>query len=126
MKMMNSKNSQLGFLLNAFICLMLFQGCAQMTLTHVAKLRIGMTIVETLSVTNVSPKHKFILDNIDTADEIEVHSYLLSSGDYISNYFLVFRNKKLIFWGYPHEYARNNDPFINKIGQQAVSELDEL
>ena len=111
----------------AFIYLLLFQSCIPpMTLTQVANLRMEMRVEETLAVTNISPEHKFILDSNFTPDEIEVHSYILSSGDYESHYFLAFRNKNLFFWGYPHEYAREKDPFINEIGQKAVIKLNEL
>ena len=97
-----------------------------MTLTHVSELRMEMTVEETLAVTNIYPEYKIILNSIITPDEIEVHSYILSSGDYTSRYFLAFRNKKLFFWGYPHEFAREKDPFIKEIGQKAVIKLNEL
>tara|TARA_B100000315_G_C14283374_1_gene454046 strand:+ start:126 stop:536 length:411 start_codon:yes stop_codon:yes gene_type:complete len=115
-----------SFSLYAFISFFLFHHCAQMTLTHIANLRMEMTVEETLDITSISPTYQFILDDINTPDEIEVHSYILSSGDYKSNYFLVFRNKKLFYWGYPHEFARKQDPFLNEIGKKAINRLDEL
>jgi len=97
-----------------------------MTLSDVAKLRKGMTVEESQRFTRISPKHIFILDTSEGGDTIEVHSYILSSGNYGSNYFLAYRNNQLIYWGYPHEFARSRDPLLNEIGQRAVRKSEQL
>ena len=100
--------------------------CAQITLTQVGKLRMGMTIEESQKVTTVSPKYTIPLGTIEGNGTIEVHSYILTSGNYKSNYFLAYRSARLIYWGYPHEFARSKDPLLNEIGQKAVSRLEQL
>jgi hypothetical protein len=103
-----------------------FVSCAQMTLRHVGKLRQGMTVEESQKVTNISRKYTFFLDTIEGDGPVEVHSYILSSGDYRSNYFLAYRDGRLIYWGYPHEFARSKDPLLNEIGRKAVNRLEQL
>lgn len=107
-------------------CISFFVSCVhpqphRITLWHLAKLRQGMTVEESQKVTNKSPKHTFFLDGLEGNDTIEVHAYILFSGAYGSNYFLVYRNKRLIYWGYPHEFARSKDPVLNEIGRKAAS-----
>ena len=103
-----------------------FVSCARMTLSHVGRLRKGMTVQESQQVTNISPKYIFSLDLSDGDEITEVHSYILSSGDYTSNYFLAYQNNLLIYWGYPHEFARSKDPLLNEIGRKAARKLENL
>ena len=103
-----------------------FVSCARMTLSHVGRLRKGMTVQESQQVTNISPNYVFLLDLSEGDEIIEVHSYTLSSGDYHSKYFLAYQNNLLIYWGYPHEFARSRDPLLNEIGRNAVSRLEKL
>lgn len=49
-----------------------------------------------------------------------VQVYSLVSGDYASDYFLTYQNGRLIFWGYPNEYARDKSNFIRSVGRYAV------
>ena len=108
------------------VCISSFVSCAQMTLSHVGKLRQGMTVEESQVVLSVSPKYTFSLDIAEGNETIEVQSYILSSGDYTSNYFLAYRNNRLIYWGYPHEFARSKDSLLNEIGLSAVIMLEKL
>lgn len=103
-----------------------FVSCAQMTLRDVGELRQGMTVEESQMVTNISPKYTFFLDTIEGDGQIEVHSYILTSGNYKSNYFLAYRDGQLIYWGYPHEFARSKDPLLNEIGRKGVNRLEQL
>lgn len=100
--------------------------CAELTLTQVGKLRMGMTVEESQKATGVSPKYIIPLDTIEGNGTVEVHSYILSSGNYKSNYFLAYRNGGLMYWGYPHEFARSKDQLLNEIGQKAVSRIAQL
>ena len=121
MKKTHSVKSFLAVIIIVFV----FSACAKLTLTHVSNLRKGMTIQESQTSLNRSYQREFILNNISSTDKIIVRLYILSSGDYESNYFLAFVNDKLIFWGYPHEFARSQDELINKIGSEAVKQLQE-
>ena len=108
------------------VSISLLISCAQITLTQVGKLRMGMTIEESQKVTAVSPKYTIPLGTIEGNGTIAVHSYILTSGNYKSNYFLAYRNGGLIYWGYPHEFARSKDLLLNEIGQKAVIRLEQL
>jgi len=88
---------------------------------HLEKLRMGMNLDEPARLMGVSPRRIFQWSERQTGDSITVHSYLLGSGEWGSSYFLAYRNDVLIFWGYPHEFARSSDPFIRKIGKEALS-----
>jgi len=59
-------------------------------------------------------------------DNILVHVYELTSGTYDSNYFYMFINNELHFWGYPHEFARSNNTLINDIGKITVQKIEEI
>lgn len=94
--------------------------CARLTIGDVGHLRQGMTMAESRQVTGMAPTKTAVLDS---AKGIEVHSYIISSGDYHSTYFLAFEKNSLLYWGYPHEFARSTDPHLNEIGRRAVRKL---
>lgn len=94
--------------------------CARLTIGDVGHLRQGMTMAESRQVTGMAPTKTVMLD---PAKGIEVHSYMISSGDYHSTYFLAFQQDRLLYWGYPHEFARSKDPRLNAIGREALSKL---
>lgn len=76
-------------------------------LTHLAKLRMGMSPDKSRKVMGVPARCVFQWSLTGTGDSIIVQSYLLRSpGCRSSTYFLAYKNKSLIFWGYPHEFAR--------------------
>jgi hypothetical protein len=100
--------------------------CAQMTLSHVTHLRNGMTSEQTRTVIGIPPQYFFFVELTEPWSEIEVHSHILHSSDYYSDFFLAFKDNRLIYWGYPHEFARAQDPYINKIGEKAVNRLQQV
>ena len=97
-------------------------GCIQtLTLHDVSFLRKEISIAEAKKLSKINPKYEFKIKNPDNPDdEISVLVYELSSGSMKSNYFYFFLNKKLEFWGYPHEYARSSDKLINYVGKKSV------
>ncbi|MCF7920881.1 MAG: hypothetical protein K9N06_13300 [Candidatus Cloacimonetes bacterium] len=113
-----------GVLFLSFIILLLAAGCAQFTLSDAAYLRKGMSIEETLLITEVQPVLTFILGDVSTQDKIEVYIFRISSGDYRSNYLIAFKNDALLYWGYPHEFARSKDALLNEIGEKAVKQIE--
>ena len=99
----------------ASILLMALLSCETTTISvgHLAKLRMGMNPNEPPALMKVDPKKVFQWTMPETGDSVVVQSYLLRSGDYHSTYFIAYRNDSLIFWGYPHQFARSSDPVIN-------------
>ena len=90
-------------------------------LSQLAKLRIGMSPDQPPRIMDIPPRGAFHWSLTGTGESITVQSYLLSHGDHSSTYFLAYENGSLIFWGYPHEFARSPDPLIREIGQEALS-----
>jgi hypothetical protein len=104
-------------------------GCvttASMTIADAGRLRRNMSSAEAQSVLLSSPRHEITLDEVGDSGPILVDDFLLVSGDYSSRYLLAFSDGRLLYWGYPHEFARSRDPLVNAIGEQAVSRLKEL
>lgn len=86
-----------------------------------------MSVAKTLDISPKSPINEFnILLPSEPTAKMLIHVYILSVGDYKSDYFLAFRNDRLVYWGYPHEFARSSDPYLNEIGKVAVEEYLKL
>ncbi len=95
--------------------------CAQFTPETLDKFQKGMPLATTMDIAPVAPRQELTITvPSDAKANYKIHVYVLSMGDYKSNYFLAFRNDKLIYWGYPHEFARSSDTYINEIGKEAV------
>lgn len=90
-------------------------------LSQLAKLRIGMNPDEPPKVMGIPPREIFQWSLAGNGESIIIQSYLLSHGDYRSTYFLAYKNGALIFWGYPHEFARSPDSLIREIGRGVLS-----
>lgn len=95
-------------------------GCVSvLTLEDVSKLRKGMTPYEAREISKLEPLYKFNFQFPKTdGEDIEALVYELSSGTYKSNYYYLFINDALEFWGYPHEFARSTKKQINEIGKK--------
>ncbi len=99
------------------------------TITAVGQLKKEMREEEAKSVLKVKPKYAFPVALTGNDANIQVSVYVLSSGDYGSYYLLAFRDDKLFYWGYPHEFARSTNAVINETGEKSVQEtkrLDEI
>ncbi len=62
----------------------------------------------------------------DTSKKIDVLVYKLPVSEDDNTYLATFSNNKIIFWGYPHEFARSNNQLFNEIGRKAVEEYKKL
>lgn len=98
-----------------------------LTLSDVSNLRKGMNPVKAEQLSTIAPEQMFNFKNPHTDEEnILVQVYEITSGTYDSNYFYMFINNELYFWGYPHEYARSSDTLINEIGKLTVNKIEEM
>jgi len=110
------------YLINAVFLLALLSCIPQIDLRDLQKLRVGMSPDEPPKIMGVHPREVFEWSLEETGDAIIVQSYAFSSGGApSSNYFLAYKNGVLIFWGYPHEFARSSDRRIREIGKSALS-----
>jgi hypothetical protein len=55
-----------------------------------------------------------------------VQVYSIHTGGYNSDYFAVYENGKLLYWGYPYEFNRHPDAMLNEIGRTAVAEYEKI
>ena len=119
-----SKKTQ--YIFSAFLLLGLLSCFPQIHLRDLSKLRTGMSPEEPPRLMGVLPREVFEWSLAESKDRIIVQSYVLSSGgEPGSTYFLAYKNGSLIFWGYPHEFARSSDPLIREIGKGAISRYDK-
>jgi hypothetical protein len=95
-------------------------GARFMTLSDAAYLHKGMSVAGSKSVLPRPPRYEF------SFDFVLIDAYTVVSGDYSSHYILAFLKDSLVYWGYPHEFARSKDAFINFVGEQAVARLEQL
>jgi len=87
-----------------------------LTIRNVNSLDKNMTceqVIQNLPVNTIDEK-------VITLDHVEyfLWTYDLSSGESTNRFLLVFKEGKLFFWGYPHEFARSSNPEINTIGKK--------
>lgn len=90
---------------------------------ELAALHKGMPAAEVAQGLRTEPE--FVFQTTVNEQPYTVHMYLLSSGQYLSDYFLAYMDGRLIFWGYPHEFARSKDETLNVLGRKAVRDLEK-
>ena len=109
------------YILVALFLFALLSCMPEIHLRHLKTLRVGMGPDEPPRVMGVHPRQAFEWSSTETGDNIIVQSYVFSAGgEPGSTYFLAYRNGALIFWGYPHEFARSSDALIRGIGKEAL------
>jgi len=106
----------------AVLLLALFSCFPKINLRDLSKLRMGMSPDEPPTLMGVHPKEVIEWSLKETGDKIIVQNYIFSFGGAPpATYFLAYKNASLIFWGYPHEFARSSDEIIREIGRGALS-----
>jgi hypothetical protein len=108
-----------------FVCL-LFGGCDAHYLNnhHLDGFRKGMPRCQVLAFLGFDPVAYFVVASDDGSLAVDVFRHV--NGNYVSDYFLLYENDKLLYWGYPHEYAKHSDPKIQKAGRSAVIGWNEI
>jgi len=110
------------YIISAVLLLGLLSCFPKIYLRDLSNLRTGMSPDEPPRLMNVLPREVFEWSLAQSEDRIIVQSYVFSAGgEPGSTYFLAYRNGSLIFWGYPHEFARSSDRIIREIGRGALS-----
>lgn len=110
-----------------FLVSVILGACAHFTPETLDKFQKGMPLATTLNIAPIAPHTEMSITIPSDAKSVyAIHVYVLSMGDYKSSYFLAFRNDKLVYWGYPHEFARSSDHYINEIGKIAVDEYEKI
>jgi hypothetical protein len=123
MKLINGK---IRLIANAFFLLVLLSCTPKIGLSDLEGLRMEMSPDEPPIRLGVHPREVLEWPLEETGDTIIVQGYIFSSGGApTAIYFLAYKNASLIFWGYPHEFARSSDPLIREIGKEALSRYDK-
>ena len=100
------------------LCVLL-ASCATLTLDKVSALRKNMTRQEARATLGIEPKAA-----IDLGDSVTVDVYDLSNGGYNAPYYVSYKEGKVLYWGYPHEYAREKDPLLNRVAKETTERLN--
>jgi|JI10StandDraft_1071094.scaffolds.fasta_scaffold306552_3 hypothetical protein len=98
--------------------------CSHFTPATLDRYKKGMSIEKVTELSPVLPETEFEITFSNPTVKVKVLVFELALGSYNSVYFLAFKDDKLLYWGYPHEFARVSDPFLNQIGRVAVEEYE--
>lgn len=101
---------------------MLYSCKTSISVSDLTELQKGMNESQVASQLDRKPDNSFSIES-GTGETIKVQIFRLATGDYDSVYLVSFRNGELIWWGYPHEYARENNDLLNKIAEEAAKYL---
>lgn len=108
-----------------FLAGTLLAGCLGVpTITRYDLMRLekGMQQSEAAGILRSEPRTSLSI-RVDR-QRVTTDVYRLSSGQYYSDYFLSYDAAgKLVFWGYPHEFARSKSSFVNNIGRKSLEAL---
>lgn len=112
-------------LLTLVLALLMF-GCSAFTLSDTNRLVKGMSVDQVLGVVSKGPEDEFNV-NVPSDPRTTFHVLLfeLKHGGVSGNYYLVFKDDKLFYWGYPYEFNRYPDPTYNELGEAVVKRLDD-
>lgn len=110
-----------------FIFVLFFISCSSgLTSNEVAALTQNIVPGDVKNLLSVKPEYTFPLE-IDQLDEnIIIEKYTLKAKGYRSDYILCYKSDKLYFWGYPHEFLRENDHSINEIGRKSIAYINQF
>ncbi|MBX7153537.1 MAG: hypothetical protein U0Y96_14485 [Candidatus Kapaibacterium sp.] len=98
------------------------QSCAVFTLADANTLQKGMAPTEVLNQVSKGPRETLV----NASKNLEVQVFQIVVGNYKADYFAAYKGGKLLYWGYPYEFARHNNPEIVEMGAWAVDELKRL
>lgn len=114
---------KLVLMLTACALALALAGCTRAVIStyDLARLQKGMSQARVEARLDARPDEQFVVHLVDESYIVQV--FRMSSGGYLSDYLLAYQDDELMFWGYPHEFARAHDPKVNRIGALARTEL---
>lgn len=108
------------------LCLTILTGCSTFGLGDANKFRMGMTPEAVESIVSKGPKKSFDFTVVAIpGNSFKAMVFDLTLGSTNAEYYAVFRNNELYYWGHPYEFNRHPDPSINAVGKAAVSAAQE-
>ncbi|HRE59356.1 MAG TPA: hypothetical protein PLW09_16210 [Candidatus Kapabacteria bacterium] len=101
--------------------------CSQFTYVQINSMKKGMTVAEVNESVSKEPEAEFDISLKSTpTKKYFVQVYILFGGAYKSDYFAVYENGKLFYWGHEYEFNRHPDATLNEIGRTAVAEYEKI
>ncbi len=99
--------------------------CSAFNLGDANRFQRGMSPAQVESIASKGPKVvvDFTVPSIPR-DTFQVMVFDLALGSAAAEYYAVFRNGKLYYWGHPYEFNRHMDSEMNAIGAAAVKAVD--
>ena len=107
-------------LLFVLISASLMSGCMSYSFKEADLISKGMTPTMVLAVSRDQPTVDvpFIVKGHETSD-YRVIVYRLALASNTSDFYIIFENDKVIYWGHPYEFKRHPDQTLNDIGKAA-------
>lgn len=100
--------------------------CTAFTVGDANKLRRGMTPEAVETLVSKGPRRTVDFEVPSLAGErFTTMVFDLALGTTAADYYAVFRNGKLYYWGHPYEFNRYPDPEMNAIGKAAVEAVNK-
>lgn len=118
----------------AIICLFTLASCSKMSFENTAGIKLGMTKAEadktidhSYFMPDYADEHIFDLQKygLDTKGKVELIVSKIAFGGSLQYYMFAFYDNKLIYWGFPQEYTKENDLLINQIGEIGAKIIHE-
>jgi len=101
--------------------------CIASAYFNTKNIKQGMTVEH---VSTLFSEHEKTLFNIEVDSKIDKPFLIVAykRGFYPNyyDYFVAYEDNKVIFWGYPYEFNRHENPLINEIGLKALEEYNEV
>lgn len=96
--------------------------CTSFNMGDANRLRKGMSPDMVLGLVSKGPRTTvtFTIPS-EPRSRFSAQVYDLALGSAKADYYAVFENDKLIYWGHPYEFNRYPDPRMNEIGAAAVA-----
>lgn len=111
----------------AIFCSSSLISCFRFTLVDANAIQKGMARSEVAKIVTKGPVKEFeIRLNSAQSNKYFVQFYEIASGGFLSDYFAVYENDKLLYWGYPYEFNRHPDTKLNEIGKELVAEFEKI
>lgn len=110
-----------------FVCTIILTSCNHITINDVNNIQKGMSRTQVQTIVSTKAVKEFTIALSSRPDSryfIQVFSFFVE--EYQSDYFIVYENEKLLYWGYPYEFNRHPDPLLNDIGKTAVAEYEKI
>lgn len=123
---LKSANRCLAAVFIAFTLVLISTSCTTFGLGDANKLQVGMSAATVTDLVSKGPKKSFDFTVVALpGNTFKAMVFDLTLGSTNAEYYAVFKNDELYYWGHPYEFNRHPDPNINAVGKAAVAAAQE-